>query len=198
MRVNRKATRRIGFAALSFVAAVGVLASAEWIERTLSAEEEYAVYSSYLSDGLLGEWSAGGPVKVAVRNTTSVGENLRVNALCVFDERVHFARMDRLTRVNFLVRNLYPTEILAKFALPRGAIVELTSRSDYFSPEFQKIFPNSQGLVVLSGVGLNRTRTQAVFYIDQFCGLCGGGRYVLMIKIDGAWRVHEQHWTWIS
>jgi hypothetical protein len=198
MRFDGKAVSRIGFAAICFVVAVAVLATAEWIERKLSADEEYAVYSVYLADGLLGEWSAGGPIKVAVRNTTSVGENLRFKALYMFDSRVHFARMDRLTRVNFLVRNLYPTEILAKFALPRGATVALTSKSDYFSPEFQKAFPHSQGLVVLSGVGFNRTRTQAVFYIDHFCGLCGGGRYVLMAKIDGAWHVQEEHWTWIS
>jgi hypothetical protein len=36
------------------------------------------------------------------------------------------------------------------------------------------------------GVGFNPSRTQAVFYIDHFCGLCGGGRYVLMEKIYGA------------
>jgi hypothetical protein len=51
---------------------------------------------------------------------------------------------------------------------------------------------------VRSDVGFNRNHTQAVFYIDHFCGLCGGGRYVRMAKIDGAWHIQGEHWTWIS
>src|SRR5712664_480411 len=68
----------------------------------------------------------------------------------------------------------------------------------YGSPEFQKKFPHNLGFITLSGVGFNPTRTQAVFYIDHFCGLCGGGRYVLMEKINGSWRVLDEHSTWIS
>jgi len=54
------------------------------------------------------------------------------------------------------------------------------------------------GLVVLSGVGFNLSQSQAVFYINHFCGLCGGGRYVLMEKVDGVWRVRDEHYVWIS
>jgi hypothetical protein len=54
------------------------------------------------------------------------------------------------------------------------------------------------GFIVLSGVGFNSTHTQAVFYIDHFCGLCGGGECVLMEKIDGSWQVRDEHFTWIS
>jgi hypothetical protein len=82
--------------------------------------------------------------------------------------------------------------------LPSRAKVALTPQSDYGSPEFQKKFPDNLGFVALSGVGFNPSRTQAVFYIDHFCGLCGGGRYVLMEKIDGGWRVRGEHYTWIS
>jgi hypothetical protein len=78
------------------------------------------------------------------------------------------------------------------------ATVALTSQSDYFSPEFQKRFPNNMGLIAVSGVGFNPNRTQAVFYVDHFCGLCGGGRYVLMEKIEGSWHVRDEHYTWIS
>jgi hypothetical protein len=82
--------------------------------------------------------------------------------------------------------------------LPGRARVAFTSKSDYGSSEFQKEFPHNLGFIVLSGVGFNPSRTQAVFYIDHFCGLCGGGRYVLMEKIDGTWRVRDEHSTWIS
>lgn len=51
---------------------------------------------------------------------------------------------------------------------------------------------------MLSGVGFNLTRTEAVFYIDHFFGLCGGGRYVLMEKVNGGWLVRDEHYTRIS
>jgi hypothetical protein len=54
------------------------------------------------------------------------------------------------------------------------------------------------GLVVLSGVGFNLSESQAVFYIKHFCGLCGGGRYMLMEKVDAVWRVRDEHYVWIS
>jgi hypothetical protein len=183
------------------VTAVAVLAVAEFAERVRCADEEYAVYSAYLSDGLSNDahdWSAGGPVRVVVKNTTSVGEHFRIEAFYVFDSRVSFDQLDRSTRASYLVRNVFPTQVLAKILLPRFATLAFTSKSNYFSAEFQKEFPDNQGLTVLSGVGFNRTRTQAVFYIDHFCGFCGGGRYVLMAKIDGAWHVKDEHWTWIS
>jgi len=175
--------------------------AASWAERERNADEEYAVYSAYLSEGLLNDahdWSVGGPVQVVVRDTTKVGGNLRLRALYVLDGRVHFDQLRTSTRASYLVRNLFQTRILPKFVLPIRATVAITSQSDYGSPEFQKKFPHNLGFIVLSGVGFNPTRTQAVFYIDHFCGLCGGGRYVLMEKVNGAWLVRGEHYTWIS
>ena len=201
MPLNQTVLRRIRFIALSLLAVVGILAIAEWAEKRRCAGEEYAVYSAYLSDGLLSDahdWGSSGPVQVVVKNTTSVSENLRIKALYVFDGRADFNQLERSTRASYLVRNIFSTRLLPNFRLPRFATLVLASRSDYLSPEFQKEFPHNQGLIALSGVGFNRTRTQAMFYVDHFCGLCGGGRYVLMAKIDGAWHVREEHSTWIS
>jgi hypothetical protein len=180
---------------------VAVLATAGWAERERNADEEYAVYSAYLSEGLLNDahdWSVGGPVQVVVRNTTKAGGNLRLRALYVLDGRVHFDQLHTSTRASYLVRNLFQTRILPRFVLPSRATVALASQSDYVSPEFQKKFPHNMGLIILSGVGFNPARTQAVFYIDHFCGLCGGGRYVLMEKINDSWRVRGEHYIWIS
>lgn len=54
------------------------------------------------------------------------------------------------------------------------------------------------GYYVFSNVGFNLAGDQALFYVDHICGLCGGGRYVLMQKVDGTWKVVEEDWTWIS
>jgi hypothetical protein len=201
MQLNRKTLKRIGLISLSLVVAVAVLAIAEWAEGKRSAGEEYSVYSAYLSEGLLNDahdWGANGPVQVVVKSTTSVGENLRIKALYVFDSRANFDQLNRSTRISYLVRNLFPARIQAHFRLPNFATLAIASKSDYFSPEFQRAFPRNQGLIVFSGVGFNRSRTQAVFYVDHVCGLCGGGQYVLMAKIAGTWRIQDEHSTWVS
>ncbi len=117
--------------------------------------------------------------------------------------RVQFDQLHTSTRASYLVRNLFQTRILPRFVLPGRATVALATQSDiqsdsYGSTEFQKKFPHNLGFITLSGVGFNPTRTQALFYIDHFCGLCGGGRYVLMEKMNGSWRVRDEHYTWVS
>jgi hypothetical protein len=111
---------------------------------------------------------------------------------------MRFQQLQASTRASYFVRNLFSTRILARFVLPSRATVVFTSQSDYGSPEFQEKFPHNLGLIALSGAGFNLSHTQAVFYIDHFCGLCGGGRYVLMEKANGVWRVQDEHYTWIS
>jgi hypothetical protein len=177
-----------------------ILAAFGWAERERNADEEYLVYSAYLSYCLLNDahdWSVGGPVLVVVKDKTGT-QNLLSQSLYALDSRIHFDGLRASTRASYLIRNLFGTRILSKFVLPSRAKVALTSESDYGSPEFQKKFLNNLGFIALSGVGFNPSRTQAVFYIDHFCGLCGGGRYVLMEKTHGAWRVRGEQYTWIS
>jgi hypothetical protein len=204
--VSGKMWRRIRRTVLCLLTTVAVFAVLVWVERKRNADEEYAVYSAYLSEGLLNDahdWSVGGPVQVVVEDTTRVGGNLRWWALYVLDGRVHFDRFYVSTRASFIVRNLLQTRILPNFALPTRATLVLASRSDIQSqfqgsPEFRNKFPHNMGFITLSHVGFNPSRTQAVFYIDHFCGLCGGGRYVLMENVSGSWHVRDEHYTWIS
>ena len=178
-----------------------MLAAAGWAERERNADEEYGVYAAYLSQGLLNDahdWSVGGPVHVVVRDTTEVGENLRWRLLYSWDSHAQFHQLRTSTRASCLVRNLFRTRIASKFVLPSRATVAIASEFDYNSRGFQEKFPHNLGFIALSGVGFNPSHTQAVFYIDHFCGLCGGGRYVLMEKVKGFWRVQDEHYTWIS
>ena len=201
MRLTDKTGRRIRRILLTLLAAVAMLIAVGWAEMEWNADEEYAVYSVYLSEGLLNDahdWSVGEPVSVVVSGTTKAGGYLRLRVPYVLDNRMHFGQLQTSTRASYVMRNLFQTRILPKFVLPRRATLVLTSESDYGSPEFQNKFPNNLGLVVLSGVGFNTTRTQAIFYIDHFCGLCGGGRYVLMEKVGSAWHVRNEYYTWVS
>jgi hypothetical protein len=166
-----------------------------------AGDEEYGVYAAYLSQGLLNDAhdsSVGGPVQVVVRDTTEVGENLRWRLLYRWDSHAQFHQLRTSTRASYLVRNPFRTRIASKFVLPSRATVAIASEFDYNSRDFQEKFPHNLGFIALSGVGFNPSRTQAVFYIDHFCGLCGGGRYVLMEKVKGFCRVQDEHYTWIS
>jgi hypothetical protein len=51
--------------------------------------------------------------------------------------------------------------------------------------------------VELSAVGFNSAHSEAFFRADHFCGLCGGGGYVLMTKINGEWRVVKWDLSWL-
>src|SRR5438477_10010479 len=84
MRVTDKLRRRICETCLFLLAVVTILGLLGWAERERNADEEYAVYSAYLSEGLLNDphdWSVGGPIQVVVWGTTRAGGNLRFRAL---------------------------------------------------------------------------------------------------------------------
>ena len=71
MRLSRKALRRIGFTLLGLMVVLVILAAASWAERIRNADEEYAVYSAYLSDGLLNDahdWGARGRVLLSEKH----------------------------------------------------------------------------------------------------------------------------------
>lgn len=52
---------------------------------------------------------------------------------------------------------------------------------------------NSNGVVAFSSVGLNREMNQALVYVDhQRSSLDGVGRYVLLVKANGEWKVTEK------
>jgi hypothetical protein len=187
--------------AVVLIAVAVALAAFGCVERARNEQEEYRVYSAYLSEGLLNDahdWSIGVPVQVVIADRTMSGGNLRFRLFSLFDRRVDFGELQTSTRVSFLARNLFRTRIESKFSLPNRATARVAPEGEYSSPAFQEKFPRNMGLVVLSGVGFNPSKTQAVFYINHFCGLCGGGRYVLMEKIGGVWRVRDEHYTWIS
>ena len=143
MRLRDKVRRRTCGTALLLLAVVTVLASLGWAERERNADEEYAVYSAYLSEGLLNDphdWSVGGPAQVVVRDTTRAGGNLRLVTLYALDGRVRFDQLQASTRASYLIRNLFQTRILSKFVLPSRATVAFTSQSDYYSPESKGSF----------------------------------------------------------
>jgi len=120
----------------------------------------------------------------------------------VFDPQATFAQSSRTTRASFVMNNLFVTDLHAELQLPKGARSAFIGRKEMDrmnEAEFQARFPNNAGYYVVSQPGLNLSKDEAVFYFDHFCsGLCGGGGYVLMRKVNGVWHVVDQHTIWES
>ncbi|MGC2527530.1 MAG: hypothetical protein WA639_07265 [Candidatus Acidiferrum sp.] len=57
-----------------------------WVERKRNADEEYAVYSAYLSEGLLNDahdWSVGGPVQLVIEDRAGTLFDTTVSGSCL-------------------------------------------------------------------------------------------------------------------
>jgi hypothetical protein len=120
----------------------------------------------------------------------------------LFAGRSSFSQSASVTRDSFILSNVFPTNIRAQLVLPNRAQFFLISRKELEKLRqngFQTKFPDNWGYFVISHVGLNSNKTEAILYIDHFCfGLCGNGSYYLMRKQNGSWRVVDQHVVWGS
>ena len=119
----------------------------------------------------------------------------------VFGQRSWFAQSSRVTRASFLLNSVFSKDIKTDMHLPSGARAVFVNATDLGRKpaDFEARFPNNLGYFIVSPVGLNLNKSEALLYIDHFCsGLCGGGTYVLMRKANGVWRVVDQYGTWVS
>jgi hypothetical protein len=64
---------------------------------------------------------------------------------------------------------------------------------------FWKTYPKSTGLLTLSRVGFNATKTRAFLSAAEICGpLCGYGYTFVLEKQNGAWKITDEKQLWIS
>ena len=77
---------------------------------------------------------------------------------------------------------MFSTDVNTDLRLPSGARAVFVNPSDLGTKtsDFEARFPNNLGYFVVSHVGLNLNKTEALLYVAHFCsGWCGGGSYVL-------------------
>ncbi len=208
--------RRIG---LYTTAAIGILlaviALLFVIEQRRAQAEMGSVLSALLSEGVLRD--AGLTVQIVIQRRPDCQmcpqgdevidvnswfrRSLRSRGRLVFGERPWFAQSSRITRASFLLNSLFSTDISTDVHLPSRARAIFVNPSDLGSntSDFEAKFPNNLGYFIVSPVGLNLNKSEALLYVDHFCsGLCGGGTYVLMRKTNGVWHVVDQYGTWVS
>lgn len=135
---------------------------------------------------------------------TRPGEETRARWSLLFDEKLRFPQASLVTRSSFLLTNAVPTDIRVNLRLPRGAeaVVLSNAELDHMTrSDFLQRFPDNDnwGRFSISQPGFNFSKTEAILYVDHSCaGLCGGGVYILMRKVDGVWRIVDKHSTWVS
>jgi hypothetical protein len=134
---------------------------------------------------------------------TRPGDEPRARWNMLFDQELRFPQASLVTRGSFLLTNAVRTDIRANLRLPKGVESVVLSNSDLNIPpgDFIKRFPDDQSWEIfsISQPGFNFSKTEAMFYFDRSCaGLCGGGGYILVRKVDGVWRIVDEHSTWVS
>jgi hypothetical protein len=65
--------------------------------------------------------------------------------------------------------------------------------------KFMTKHANTPGIIIVSRIGFNRDRDQAVMYSGMSCGqLCGQGEFSWLTKHNGVWTVESSNVVWIS
>jgi hypothetical protein len=178
--------------------------------RDIADVEQYAVLSAYIEPNLTGDshdlGSHNGLVVIAGRTTFSqpmVNSNkFRQYTSLLLSTGHAKATIHQLSRslvFEFWAANLWDVTLERRFQLP--ARYELATESEmsfYPSEAFLARFPHSYGALTFSRVAFNRDLTEAFFYTEHLCGLCGEGKFVYMRKTTGKWAVVGTAGTWIS
>lgn len=172
----------------------------------LATAEQYSVLSDYISMGLTGEshdlGSRSGLVVVLKRTTVTnllVSKN-RLSEYRMLVTTLPFAR-HRLGLTSswpifsLLVRNIRSEQLEERMTIP--AQYALATDAE-IANGFPQRFPRNYGYLTFTRAGFNRDLTEAVFYTEHICGLCGEGKYVHMRKIDGKWVIQAESGTWVS
>jgi hypothetical protein len=99
----------------------------------------------------------------------------------------------------FWAANVCDATLERRFQLPaRYEVATEQEMKLYPSEAFFARFPSSYGALTFSRVAFNRDLTEAFFYTEHLCGLCGEGKFVYMRKTGGNWAVADTASTWIS
>jgi hypothetical protein len=172
--------------------------------------EQYAVLSAYIEPDLtyyshdLG--SGQGLVVVAARTTfsrTMVNPNKFKQYILLVVSTGHakaaIHQLNQTLLFEFWATNLRDVMLKPKLQLP--ARYELATDGElnlYPSEAFSRRFPGSYGALTFSRVAFRSDLTEAFFYTEHLCGLCGEGKFVYMRKNAGKWVVVDSTGTWIS
>jgi hypothetical protein len=175
-------------------------ASISATQASAELDEEYAVYSSLISD----RYVSASVHRLVIRDHTGLepSEDLdtRFEAL-----QNNFPELTPEMVADFKAKNASPSALEPRFDLEVSYfLVSDEQLQQIFSTqdgwlEFYRQFVLSQGVLTLSRVAFNPHMDMAFVYVGNQSGwLAGAGYYLLMVKEKGAWKVLREEMAWIS
>jgi hypothetical protein len=180
--------------------------SAAQSRKDVLAGEEYAVYSAVISKNYIKD-----KVRLVVVTTpTCCEETGEMKDLLVYFREIGRAAAfpSPETLDSYAQRNKESVALRKSFKLtvkyqivPYERIEKLFDMIELGEDwkTFYRMYPRSNGYMRFSRVGFNRAGDEALVSTAWMCGsLCGEGRYVLLRKKNGQWKVETDVMTWIS
>lgn len=167
-------------------------------------DEDYAVYAALLNEfygskAIVLEREASGCTSIG---SNKEGENSWQKSLDGLPQKL--TRLSPKTITDFKSKSRLCRTLEAKF----NSLVRLISKQErrtIFSDKdtrkawagFYKKFPGSSGYIIVSSIGFNEDRSQALVDFTNKCGdKCGTEQFVLLTKVNGGWRVSAKHKLW--
>lgn len=165
--------------------------------------DEYAVLSAVIAHGLPPDTKA---IAIAARTTTQPETVVPPGA----DLQALATQLETTPALLYYWTNLNreAATLEAKFTLkPTVELVDDTLRAKIFAGDdpaagwarFRKRFPHAPGLLAVSRVALDDTRTAALVYVEFACGpACGTGRLIRLSRVNTTWAVLSGELMWVA
>ncbi len=142
--------------------------------------EEYEVYSALVEEVFVTEASASGPVPI--RDRTGCPKFIIDMTSCWINA------VKPETWECFKAENSRERPLEERFNLSVGCVL-VNEQDD----------PDAKGILGLSRVGFNPEKSQALVHVEDIAVWhVSSGRFVLLVKEDGVWRVEESAMTYLG
>lgn len=159
-------------------------------------KEEQAVYSVFMKEGV-------DPMLILQMTSTNLADQ---EPKQIRDHiRGSFEDVSNDTVQSYLDRNAQPGELSpdmdmgVDYVLLNADELKKITRQPNWRQVLMETYPGSNGYLIFSRVGFNRSLDQAVIYVGDVGGpLMGAGYYYLLEKQDGQWSIKEEVMVWIS
>jgi len=169
------------------------------------ADDDSAVYTAVLRE--LYQAAKGRPIILSDQTAIGVPPGMLTNLPVQGPQTVSFLNpISPEARQSFEDLNhaaslhlLPPCKFAPECTLVDIADIALQVKNAKAWRKFMAKHANTPGIIIVSRIGFNRDRDQAVVYSGMSCGmLCGQGEFTWLTKHDGAWSVEASNVVWIS
>ena len=184
------------FLLMSASLACSLFTSAPTPSQAEIEKEEQAVYAVFVGRN---------KAPALILQDTSIGLSDDPPQQIIDNFKAGLPAISKATIDSFVERNAQPSQLspgmqlgVEYVLLSEDELAEISSQPNWHEVLREK-YPGSEGYIIFSRVGFNRTLDQALLYAGEVAGpLMGAGYYYLLEKQSGEWIIKEQIMVWIS